>query len=290
MPLYVPDEVLPIYPTYTTVVKDGVKYKAYFETDWHQVMTEDGVPLCELLQSMPSFSANNFFRYCGIFKSIPQQSAIDQLYALSTQKNGDVYLVETDMVVDGVKVCESYVWLGNEQGWVYCGTTNRKASTNRDLSDVLQLMPETLGEPGQILVVGEDGKSIAWGSSFGDIKVHNEDPEAHADIRAELSLKSDKLSIFNDALKSDDWVYNGEYPGFQYIYRNEKIPENAYFELTPVVNTQEDSKLISDAGISQVYRIYTVEGQSPYAILWAKHVPTTDIPICVKCFGTYNEN
>ena len=287
MPLYVPDEVLPVYPTYTTVVKNGVKYKAYFETDWHQVMTEDGVPLCDLIQSMPSYNANNFYRYRGLFKTTPDASAIDQLYAVTTQKTGDVYLVETDMIVDDGRVCEAYVWLGNESGWVYSGTTNRKASLNKDLPEVVRLFPDTLGEPGQVLIVGKDGKSLAWGGySIGD---HNEDPEAHKDIRNELTLKADKLIIFNDVLLSSGWVYNGEYPCFEYIFQNSKLPKNSYFEITPVVDNTAESRNISEAAISPVYRIHYSADKTPYAILRAKRVPDEDIEICIKCFGTYDE-
>lgn len=286
MPLYVPEEVLPIYPTYTTVVKDGVKYKAYFETDWHQVMTEDGVPLCELLQSMPSFSANNFYRYRGTFKSTPQESAISQLYALTSQKNGDVYLVETDMFADGGRVCEAYVWLGEGSGWVYSGTTNKKASLYKDLPSVVKLFPETLGEPNQVLVIGADGKSITWGES---VITHNQDLEAHSDIRESIEFKADKLLIFNDTISSDEWVYNGEYPCFEYIYQSEKLTKKSYFEITPVVNSRADSEVISGASIFPVYKILYSDNGTPYTILRAKRVPTEDIEICVKCFGTYNE-
>ena len=286
MPLYVPNEVLPIYPTYATTVKDGVKYKAYFETDWHQVITEDGVPLCELLQSMPAYSTNNFYKYCGIFKSSPNSTAIEQLYALDNQKNGDVYLVETDMIADGLKVCEAYVWLGNESGWVYCGTSNRRASLNRDLPEVVRLFPEKLGEPDQVLVVGKDGKSIAWGNPESN---HNESPDAHQDIRQALNLKADKLVIYNDVLACGEWVYNGEYPCFEYMYTSDMLPSGAYFEITPVIENREDGEIVSRAGISPVYKIQSSNNSRPYTILRAKRVPSTDIEICVKSFGTYDE-
>lgn len=291
MPLYTPQEVLPIYPTYTTIVKNGVKYKAYFETDWHQVITEDGVPLCELLQSMPSFNSNNFYKYCGIFKSSPSKSAIDQLYSLTKQNIGDVYLVETDMLVNGGYVCESYVWLGNDSGWVYCGTTNRKASINRDLPEVIKLLPDDLGEPGQILVIGEDGKSITWGNASDiSFESHNNDVNAHQDIRDAIDLKADRLKIFNDVLKSDSWVYKEDYPCFEYLYYSDKLPVNSYFEITAVVDNKEDSTLLSDASISPVYRIYYNSSRVPYTILRAKHVPSADINICVKVFGTFVED
>ena len=287
MPLYTPDELLPIYPTYSTVIKNGVKYKAYFETDWHQVMTEDGVPLCELIQSMPTFSTTNFYKYCGTFKSSPSQTAIEQLYALNSQNNGDVYLVETDMVTDEGRVCEAYVWLGNEAGWVYCGTTNRKASLNRDLPNVVKLLPSEIGEPNQVMVVSKDGKSIVWGDYSFD--THNEDPEAHQDIRNELDLKADRLIIYNDTLESSYWSYNGAIGAFEYIYRNDKLPKKAYFELTPVVETPTELKNVSDAGIFAVYRVQYGYDGTPYTILRAKHVPKNSFDVCVKVFGTFIE-
>ena len=290
MPLYTPNEALPIYPTYTTVVKNGVKYKAYFETDWHQVMTEDGIPLCELLQNMPSIDTNNIYKYCGIFKSTPQKTAIEQLYELSSQNVGDVYLVQTDMLVDGGYVCESYVWLDNDVGWLYCGTTNRKASINKDLPDVIRLFPDKLGEAGQILVVGEDGKSITWGNAADlSFDSHNKDENAHPDIRESIEVKADKLKIFNDVLKSNSWVYNGDYPCFEYIYQSDKLPKKSYFEITAVIDDKEDSSILANASISPSYKIQYGENEVPYTILRAKRVPSADIDICVKVFGTYDE-
>ncbi len=287
MPVNVPKDVLPIYPTYSTVIKDGIKYKAYFETDWHQVITEDGVPLCELIQSMPSFSVDNFYRFCGILKTTGNSSGMDQLYALTSQKTGDVYLVETDMLTNDGRVCETYVWLGNDHGWVFCGTTDKKASIDASLPDVIKLFPEQLGEPNQVLVVGKDGKSIAWGGYSVD--KHNEDPSAHQDIRNEINLKADKLCIYNDIIRRGSWAYNGDYPCFESIYFSEKLPVNSYFEITPVVESTADETVLSNAAISQIYKIHNEPGLRPYAILRSKRVPTEDIKICVKVFGTFNE-
>ena len=284
---YAPNETLPIYPAYATVYRDGVKYKAYYETDWHQVMTEDGVPLCTLLQSMPSFSTNNFYKYCGTLKSDPDMTAIDKLYAITTQKNGDVYLIETDMVSDTGKVCKAYVWLGNTGGWFYCGTTDRKVSIKRDLPNIVNLLPTEIGEPNQIMVVNKDGKSIVWGDSFGE--EHNKDPNAHPDIREEIDLKADKLIIYNDTLNNDDWVYNGESQAFEYIYQSNKLPMNSYFEITTVINTAEDTKNVMSAVINAIYKIKFSPDGKPYTILKAKRVPKADIDICVKVFGTFTE-
>lgn len=284
MALYTPDELLPIYPTYTTVVKDGIKYKAYLETDWHQVITEDGIPLCKLLQSMPQYSSTDFYKYKGIYKDTPSLTAIEQLYATINQGVGDVYLVETDRVSDGI-VDEAYVWLGNDAGWVYCGTTNRKASLYKDLPNMVRLFPDKIGEPDQILVVGKDGKSITWGES--SVNTHNEDELAHPDIREKIDLKADKLIIFNDTLSIDEWFYDSTYPSFAYIYTNDKIPPNSYFEITPIVNKPEEAYNVSDAGIIPVYQINCVDDNPSYTILRSRRVPGENINICVKVFGTY---
>ena len=287
MPLYVPPETLPIYPTFSTVVKNGVTYKAYFETDWHQVITEDGVPLCDLLRAMPEFNTTNFYKYCGILKSNPESSGIDQLYALTTQNVGDVYLIETDLIRGSGYVYEAYVWLGNGIGWVYCGTTNRQASLKKDLPEVLSLFPEELGEPNQVLIIGKDGKSITWGEPPSDI-----DTDAIAEEVAKKALeviKTDRLIIFNDVLTTDGWVYNKDYPCFEYLYTNKNLATNCYFEITAAVDTPEEVKNVADAKISPIYQIKLGENHAPYTTLRAKHVPNSDIRICVKSFGTYDE-
>ena len=278
---YIPDELLPIYPTYTTIVKDGIKYKAYFETDWHQVLTEDGVSLCELLAHMPT-STENYYRFCRVLRPTSTETAIEQLYAITNPEIGDVYLVETDMLVDNSYVCEAYVWL---REWVYCGTTNRELSLKRDLPGILKLFPDTLGEPEQALIVSKDGKSITWGNP---LKTHNEDPKAHSDIRKAIDLKADKMTIINDTLYTGGWVYNGDYPGFEYYYMNSIIPVGAYFEITPIIDNADDAKVITAASISGIFKIESGANKVPFAILNAKRVPARSIPICVKVFGTYN--
>lgn len=289
---YIPDELLPIFPTFSTVVKDGVKYKAYFETDWHQVMTEDGVPLCELLQSLPTYEESNFYRYKGTLKDKPGSTAMEQLYAISDQKIGDVWLVETPMVVEVSKnyeiVCEAYVWLGTS--WVYSGTTNKQATVQANLPNVLKLFPEELGEPNQTIVIGEDGKSITWGNIENiALDNHNTDINAHQDIRKSIDLKADRLIIFEDVLKTSGWSYNDDYPCFEYVYSSVKMPIGAYFEITPVVSTKEHTEVITKAAISPVFEIITSQQYAPYATIRASHVPTADIPICVKVYGAFSE-
>ena len=287
--VYVPDEVLPIFPTYSTVVKDGVKYKAYFETDWHQVMTEDGVPLCQLLESMPSIGDNGYFRYCGILKNRPDMTAMEQLYALRDQTTGDIYLIETDIVSENGRVCELYVWLGNATGWVFCGTTDKKASVELSLPETMQLFPRELGKPNQVLIVSEDGKTLVWGASEAtkEIEAHNSDTSAHQDIRDAIDLKADRLVIFNDELLTSEWVYNSEFPCFEYVYTNEKFPKGSYFEIVPIVNSTTDSDRISESGLSGVFEIFTDPSHAPYAIFRSSKVPSENISICIKLFGTF---
>ena len=287
--LYVPDEILPIYPTYSTVEIDGKKYKAYFETDWHQVKTEDGVSLCELLQSMPSINDLNMFNYKGILKNRPDMSAMDQLYALTDQKTGDVYLVETDFICESGRVCELYVWCGNESGWIYCGTTDKKSEVTQYLPDAVKLFPDDLGNPGQILLIDESGKKITWGDSLTkkELDDHNLDKSAHKDIRNDINLKASKLVIFNDEILASDWVYNSEYPCFDYIYTNENIPIGAYFELVPIINSDNDASEISKYGISSVFEIISSTDSPSYAILRSKRVPDKNISICIKVYGEF---
>lgn len=290
---YVPDETLPIYPTYTTVIKDGIKYKAYMETDWHQVMTEDGVPLCQVLQSMPSFDDSKYFRYKGTLQDKPGTTAMEQLYAITDQKNGDVWLVQTSMTVDTTSgaeiVCEMYVWL--DGSWIYSGTTNKKASVNSALPEVVQLFPDTLGEVGQTMVIGADGKSIVWGDSgTAAIEEHNKDENSHQDIRRELNLKADKLRIFDDVIQTTGWNYNDKYGAFEYMYLSPKLPVGSYFELVPQISNQGEADTIASYGMSTTYEIISQEGYVPYALLHSKRVPIVPINICVKVLGTYEKN
>ena len=279
--LYVPDETLPIFPGYSTQVIEGVKYKVYFETDWHQVMTEDGVTLCDLLANVPT-STERFYRYCGTLRSTPTQTAMQRLYAIVNPKLGDVYLVETDRMVETAYVCETYVWLNT---WVYSGTTHRETSIDHDLPKIIKLFPDTLGEPDQILVVNKNGTGITWGNPVED---HNTSEKAHTDIRNSIDLKADKMIIVNDTLLTSKWVYNNSYPGFEYHYTNDNIPIGAYFEITPIINNSVDAKIITNSSISGVFEISTGSDKKPFAVFTAKRVPSLDIPICVKVFGTYN--
>lgn len=284
MPVYVPDETLPIYPAISTTVKNGIKYKVYYETDWHQVITEDGVPLCVLLQSMPQLSGDRTYKYCGVLKNVPGQTGTQRLYDLTSQKIGDVYLVETDKVFDGKHVYDTYVWLGNEYGWFFCGTNTR--NTISDLPDYMKQLPAEIGDVGNVLVVSADGRTMEWDDPIAN---HNLDEHSHEDIRDKVELKADKLIILSDALKPEDWVYNSRHGYYEYLYTSPKLPLNSYFDITPVINNDNDENTLRHAGIKPVYEIKYSNSGTPYATLLCKSVPLDNILICVKVFGTYNK-
>lgn len=178
-----PGTDLPVYPTYYTEVINGVKYKIYPETNWLQVITEDGVTLKDLLESLPIYDDSKFYHYKGILRNLPEVNAIDRLHNLHSPTIGDVWLVETTYLAEGKFVCEVYVYLGEDGGWVCHGTTNVDATVTHSLSNTLKLVPSELGDADEILVVTKnaDGiKGITWANP---VKDHNEDPESHADIR-----------------------------------------------------------------------------------------------------------
>ena len=281
MSRYIPDELLPVIHTYKTLVKNGIEYKLYYETDWDQVITEDGISLSTLLKSLPPYK-DNLYKYKGILQNTPAESAIDRLYSITNQEVGDVWLIETDLSVNCEKVYESYIWLNN--AWVFCGTTNKKASISSSLPEVIQVFPDELGKPNQVMIVGKDGRSLSWGSSVED---HDKDPMAHTQLRNKINLKADKLIVYNDTLLKSKWVYNDSYPGFEYIYTHNNLQSIAYFEMTPIITSELESDLIASAKISPVYEIKNASNCSSYAILKAKHVPDIDIPICIKIFGSF---
>ena len=171
---------LPIYRTYSTEVINNVKYKTYLETDWEQVITTDGVSLKDLLESLPIYDESKFYHYKGILRNLPEVRAIDRLHNLHSPTIGDVWLVETTYLSEGKFVCEVYVYLGEDGDWVCHGSTNVDATINHALSNTLKLIPEELGDADQFMVISSDGRRIVWANP---LKEHNEDPEAHPDIR-----------------------------------------------------------------------------------------------------------
>ena len=179
-----PGTDLPIYPTYYTEVINGRKYKIYPETSWTQVITEDGVSLKDLLESLPIYDESKFYHYKGILYNLPEVKAIDRLHNLHSPTIGDVWLVETTYLSEGKFVFEVYVYLGDDGGWVCHGSTNIDATVNNALSNTLRLIPSEIGDADEIMIVSPDGKSIIWSNP---IRTHNADPEAHPDIRKSIS-------------------------------------------------------------------------------------------------------
>ena len=280
---------LPIYPTYSHQVINGVKYKTYLETSWTQVKTEDGVNLRDLLRSLPILGKDSFYRYKGVLRNLPEISAIDQLYNLPHPDKGDVYLVEARYLADGRYVCEVYAYLGRLEGWVYHGTTNRRATAHEDLPNVLKLMPSELGDADQFLIVSADGKRITWGNPIRD---HDKDPKAHEDIRKlieDIRVEAGKVIVFNDTIRAEGWLYNPNNNYFEYVFQSDRIPAQSYFEITPIINDQTMSRVIAIARINPTYLIKNQPGYPSYAILRAVRVPTMNIGVSVKVIGPYVE-
>lgn len=283
---HTPRENLPVYPGYATEIYNGVKYKVYYETDWHQVLTEDGVPLCELLRDLPLPSKENFYQYKGVLRNMPGKTGIEQLYAKTCVRVGDVYLVETSQIADGRYVCEVYVWLGADSGWVFHGTTNRRAMVRDNLPAVLRAIPEDMGDPEQILIVSKDGTRIVWGDP---VKDHNEDDKAHQDIRRkieEIEIKAGSIKVFNALVSADNWTYNSSNGYFEYIFQDPRIPSKVYFEMTPIIDSKMTSSVIANAHMVPVYQIECMNERYPsYAILRSMFVPQGNIPVNVKIMG-----
>ena len=279
---HTPRENLPIYPGYATEIYNGVKYKVYYETDWHQVLTEDGVPLCELLRNLPIPSKQNFYQYKGVLRNLPGKTGIEQLYAKTGQKVGDVYLVETDVIADNRYVCEVYVWMDSSNGWVFHGSM---VETN--LPPILREIPKEFGDPEQVLIISKDGKHITWGDP---IREHNNDLTAHADIRQkieEIEIKAKSIKVFNAIIDSGNWTYNSSNGYYEYIFTDSRIPPKVYFELTPVIESKSVSTIIGNAHMVPVYAIDYMDDTHPsYAILRSEFVPQGNIPVNVKIFGS----
>lgn len=298
---------LPTMPYTFTTTHDGIQYEVHPLTDVHQVLTEDGIRLCDVLNRLATKNELKdeikkispdcpWFRFKGVLRDLPDIKAIDQLFAKTSPLTGEVWLVEvTPPITDDappekiIKIFDMYVYSTVESGWVFIGSTQRQDTLN---NDVLKLFPTELGKPGQYLVVNEDGTSLTWGYggenpdeplTFGQ---HNADPDAHPALRAAIDLKADKLLIFNDVLSKDAWTWDGENPYFTYIYKSKNLPTGTYFEMIPAVDNQEDLNVIAAANVLPSYRIVDSDAGA-YAILRSKHVPEMDIPICVKSYGKY---
>lgn len=280
-----PHQNYPIYPTYATEVINGTKYKVYLETNWEQIVTEDGVSLKDLIQKLPVWEEPQYFNYKGYLRNSPKKSAMEKLLEIRDPQLLDIYLVERDYVFEGDYVSEIYSWYGNLSGWVYMGSTNPVGTIRHALPGILNLLPDDLGEPNDFLLVNEEGTGITWANPLRD---HDTSPTAHPDIRKlieDIEISANKVRVFQDTIFFEQWIYNPITDYYEYDYTNEKIFEESYFEVTPMIDDQYTAELIRKAEISPSYPIYFPESGSPHAIIRAKNPPELDIPISVRVFG-----
>ncbi|MCM1214026.1 MAG: hypothetical protein NC548_05850 [Lachnospiraceae bacterium] len=299
---------LPVIPWTMTTTIEGVKYEMHVLTNTCQVVTEDGVMLCDILKKLATkdeiknigdtlAKENRYFKLKGVLNNLPDLSAINQLYAKTGNVTGEVYLVETNVYGDPKKVYDMYVYDATIATWVWCGSTSKASAGGLSTADIefIKMFPTTPGKPGQYLLMNDKGDGLIWGfgptgsgSTHASVDWHNLDPEAHADIRRELGLKADKLIIFDDVLKQDDWVWDGEGAYYTLCYRNKNFSPRAYFELTPAYDTSAEMKMIAAAGIFPSYRIRE-SSEGAYALLHASSVPKGNIKLSVKLWGDYED-
>lgn len=302
---------LPVIPYTLTTVIDGIKYETHVLTNTCQVITEDGVTLCDILkglvtskdleQAIDDAKLNQeSFRYKGVLNDKPDKTAIQQLYEKVGAQNGDVYLVQISNVNCQCNcngripnlAYDMYCWIEKIATWVWFGSTQRNPDLNTLPLETLQKIPATLGDPGEILMIAEDGKTLIWGTAdqSTDIKIdqHNTSSTAHEDIRKELSQKGDKLKIFSTIIRRADWYWDGSGSYFSYIFKDERLKAHTYFEITPIATKKAELDILKKAGIQPIYNIDYNETIS-YATLHCNHVPDTDIRVCVKSFGDYDD-
>lgn len=313
---------LPVIPYTLTTTIDGIKYETHVLTNTCQVITEDGITLCDILDDLVTNEKlqeviktvgyeNPVYQYKGILLNLPDKSAIDQLYDKVGMQDGEVYLVqcststadpyqavamsipstamsmETRVAVN--RKFDMYCWSEVISEWVYFGSTEKNSLPDDFPIESLQEFPQSLGKPGQVVTVATDGASLTWAypnAVFEEaLKDHNRDPNAHPEIWEELDKKADRIQIFNDILYRDNWAWLGD-NCYSYIYENSKLPTHSYFEITPIAVDKGALDVLKDASIRPIYSIEDSE-KSVYAVLRAEHVPITDIQVCVKSFGVF---
>lgn len=287
-----PHQNYPIYPTYATEVINGTKYKVYLETNWEQIVTEDGVSLKDLIQKLPVWEEPQYFNYKGYLRNSPKKSAMEKLLEIRDPQLLDIYLVERDYVFEGDYVSEIYSWYGNLSGWVYMGSTNPVGTIRHALPGILNLLPDDLGEPNDFLLVNEEGTGIIWANPLRD---HNVDDKAHPDIRQlieeiEISANVGKVHISEDTLLFDQWIYNPVTEYYEYDYSSENLEDHSYFEITPMIRDLYTAEAILKSGINPTYQIYFDEIDRPHAIIRSKTPPPIDIPVSIKVFGKVTEH
>ena len=300
---------LPVIPYTLTTTIDGIDYEAHVLTNTCQVITEDGVALCDVLKGLVTSKEleealkdvkidGKVFKFKGVLNNLPDKTAIQQLYEKVGAQTGDVYLVQISYANcnTGTHVpslaYDMYCWIRRISTWVWIGSTQRNPDLNTLPLETLKKIPATLGKPGEVLMTAEDGTSLIWSSpdQSADIKIeeHNSDSKSHADIRKELSTKGDKLKIFNTLLRRADWYWDGSGSYFTYVFRDERIKSHSYFELTPIATKKSELDVLKKAGIQPIFNI-DYNDEISYATLHCNHVPEEDIRVCVKVFGDYED-
>lgn len=316
---------LPVIPYTLTTTIDGIKYETHVLTNTCQVITEDGITLCDILKDLVTNETleeamkgitfeNTVYQYKGILLNKPGFSAIDQLYSKVGMQDGEVYLVQCSnaetqnartpvVYMNAKQVAEldsdmpekrfdMYTWSATLNQWLYFGSTEKSSLPDGFPIDSLMEFPETLGKPGQTVVVSANGKSLEWkypdASTEEVLKAHNEDENAHPGIWRELENKADKLKIFNSVIYKDSWAWTGEGGFYTCIFTNKNLPSHCYFEITPIAVTKPKLDNLKNASIHPIYSIEnTSEGS--YAELHADHVPAEDIEICIKVYGDFDD-
>lgn len=316
---------LPVIPYTLTTTIDGIKYETHVLTNTCQVITEDGITLCDILKDLVTNETleeamkgitfeNTVYQYKGILLNKPGFSAIDQLYSKVGMQDGEVYLVQCSnaetqnartpvVYMNAKQVAEldsdmpekrfdMYTWSATLNQWLYFGSTEKSSLPDGFPIDSLMEFPETLGKPGQTVVVSANGKSLEWkypdASTEEVLKAHNEDENAHPGIWRELEKKADKLKIFNSVIYKDSWAWTGEGGFYTCIFTNKNLPSHCYFEITPIAVTKPKLDNLKNASIHPIYSIEnTSEGS--YAELHADHVPAEDIEICIKVYGDFDD-
>lgn len=296
-----------VIPYTLTTTIDGIEYETHVLTNTCQVITEDGITLCEVLKDLVTNDelkkilsdykmSSSVYRYMGLLMNKPDKSAIDQLYEKVGMQDGEVYLVQRSnmqsssmMTLTRNNAFDMYCWANAIHSWIFFGSTE-KNSGPVNLPDSLQLFPKDLGSPGQTITISADGKSLEW--AFPDetqglqIESHNIDEASHPFILNQISTKADKLKIFNTVLNKCQWAWMDNAGYYSYVFTNDNIGPHAYFEITPIAFSRSQLDILQKAQIHPVYKIEDSELGS-YAILHADHVPNTDIEVCVKVYGDF---
>lgn len=300
---------LPVIPYTLTTTIDGIKYETHVLTNTCQVITEDGVTLCDILKDLVTSNDlktaignikpnANTFRYKGALNDVPGHTAIQQLFEKVGMQNGDVYLVQISTVDCTGKehvpstAYDMYCWIKKVNRWVWFGSTQRNPDLDRLPTDTLKIFPATLGKPGEMLMTAADGETLVWGTAEDSghilIEKHNQDPECHEDIRKELSTKATRMKIFNTTIQRKDWYWNGDGDYFCYLFKDERLGPHTYFEITPVAVTWPEINTLRKASLHSTY-VIDFNDTCSYALLHADHVPDSDIRVCVKAFGDYDD-